>query len=424
MYGDDAQKTNADGCAILQDGDCSPGQGATCKAHWEKMQAKGGSPQEVAENKVAWWIFEAVKGMHSFMSEYFRQLQKETTALGLKIDKMVEDFDASNEAKGNMMEYINMAVDVATSQGAKGLSAYGLIQETMMNSINQEPQPITGALKDSLASVFERTTEAVERGLRAATGSAHEDWDYDFLPWNGKTFESSRLASYFNTGAFLTELDKAGMATHAADTAKNLERRIVMDMLDQRHFFLLVNDKKVDWNDCHVRRGGFGYGLRYFNFDGKDWCVQMMEKVEGAEIKAASDDTFHLMESHGIDIQFMYSRIMDCAMNSADGESRNVDLNTMNPTSGDVPRCFYDLRVVKNYLNEYHETDSNRIFRERKGSYQEFNPRPNDDWGNIEPWFKRMVKASKDDPSPPDVIAWEKGDPRKGKGCKEVAGCS
>jgi hypothetical protein len=109
VQGGTSGKSGAAGCAALGN-ECNPMNAMSCSDQWDKF---GTSPL----GKNSYWTFQAVRGMHSKFRELSRQLTQETLINGLKIGRMVSDFDGSEGSPGQAMAWIAGAATMGNALG-------------------------------------------------------------------------------------------------------------------------------------------------------------------------------------------------------------------------------------------------------------------------------------------------------------------
>lgn len=109
VQGGTSGKSGAAGCAALGNV-CNPMNGLSCADQFDRY---GTTPL----NKSSYWIFQAVRGMHSKFSELSRQLTQETLINGLRIGQMVSDFDGTEGSPGQAMGWIAGAATMGNAIG-------------------------------------------------------------------------------------------------------------------------------------------------------------------------------------------------------------------------------------------------------------------------------------------------------------------
>lgn len=110
VFNNEIPRSGSPGCALLQ-GDCAPGNKTNCATHFKMAQTKGLSPY----NKPAFWIFEAVEGLHAMLSEYYRNLQDGTLYTSTKIDEIVEKIGGHSETSDDMMSWLTAGLNMVGS---------------------------------------------------------------------------------------------------------------------------------------------------------------------------------------------------------------------------------------------------------------------------------------------------------------------
>ncbi|KAI9172533.1 hypothetical protein HJFPF1_02037 [Paramyrothecium foliicola] len=331
----DIDRTSADGCSVLE-GDCRPGEIEwSCRQYFELG----------SWYKPAFWIFTAVKGFHNIMDVYYNKLRDETIFNSLQIDKMIEDLDGSPETGDDMLNWVAAAFTMLGSGfgPVRGLGEpYGLIGTLLPLATKEEKEPINGDIKAGLADAFRATTKHLEKTLRMVMGTAESEEDYENLPAPTDDSYESKIAKFFNTGAWLVEIDSSGVTTQLEEAVANLGRKVASEALAGGGWALVLNDHITNTDDCT----GGAVGRQWIEWDnGKSYCASMHWKDEqtARHVEAKPEFYEEKMKHYGIDnLDLYYRSVMDCAFHGDQGHS--LVLN--GPEIFKVPRCFFRLPVL------------------------------------------------------------------------------
>lgn len=194
----------------------------------------------------------------------------------------------------------------------------------------------------ALGDLYKATSEGLERALAAAIGSTDDENDYAKLPAFHDTTYDSPIANFFNTGAWLVDIDKPLIKLHMEEAKLNIIRKVTHETLVSKKWVLVINDKRKDAEDC--TRGVVGRQWIEWE-DGKSYCVMLrLRHSQGDVLFQEPEADFHkeVIEEYGLGNRDAYYRsIMDCAFSGR--KDGSADLS--NSEQGKVPQCYFAMSV-------------------------------------------------------------------------------
>ncbi|KAI9152304.1 hypothetical protein HJFPF1_09534 [Paramyrothecium foliicola] len=331
----DVDRTGADGCTVLQ-GSCKPG-----RAHWSCSQYFKMKPASDTK-KSAFWVFKAVQGFHNVMNEYYRQLQDETIITGLNIDKMIDDLDGAVETSDNMIDWVSAAFGMLGSGFGPfpGLGeGYGIIGSMLSLTAGEEKEPINGEISAGLAESYAATTKGLTKTLELVMGKGSDEDYKKFLDANGKKF-NSKIANFFNTGAWLVEIDGSGVVELIQEAVGNIERKVAHEANLSKGWVLVINDLITSSEECYDGK----FGRSWMEYNDKSYCVSLYFWEEDLSyIREPKEEFVEKLEQYGLsNLELYYRSIMDCALK---GGKSTLTLNPLEPSK--VPHCFFKMPVYQ-----------------------------------------------------------------------------
>jgi hypothetical protein len=210
----------------------------------------------------------------------------------------------------------------------------------MLSNTAKEEEPVTGKISATIADVYASTVKGLEDTLKIVIGNANHKDEYKTLPAPRDDIYSSPIAKFFNTGAWLVELDESNILASMEEAVKNIERKVVHEALVHQEWVLVLDPFRSSSEDCYSH--GQGMGRSWIEFDGEWQCVMLRYPQNKGPINGAyrepDEDFYNAMEKYGMDNRYEYFQsILDCSFN--DEEDYNFDVNRL--TLGQVPRCFF-----------------------------------------------------------------------------------
>ncbi|KAF4502972.1 hypothetical protein FAGAP_795 [Fusarium agapanthi] len=263
-------KSGASGCALIGTS-YNPIGSIGCKEQFDKFG-------KTFVSKNSYWTFQAVKGMHSKFAELHRQLTTETLVTGLRIGKMLKDFNGNENRGGNIKGWLSAAATI-----------------------------------DGLTDLFKNASDTYE----------------------------TKIAKFFNGGWFLLDDDVETVRVTLGSITNNIQKKVANDVMKASKLHL-VADKlggKNTREDCGDTTGR--QWLPLSDGEEYCWYIMRNDPDPNryGEWTEVGADIYEKMASFGLgDRETYYKALIDCALNKGDSD----EVDTSNLVQGEIPRCFFN----------------------------------------------------------------------------------
>lgn len=353
MFGDDFGNEGSSGCSVLTSS-CQPGRNELqCKDYFDEKNGK-----------VTYWVYRATRGIHDKLALMEKVLRDSVIVNGLKVDKIVEDLEASAEVPsvpdtdfagwiGTAMMTIFSFVAGPPVVGVAG-GVLGLLVAKVASLSKEEHGDVNiGDIRDAIANVFEKTADGIEEVTRLASGFRREGDEWEHLPDMQQLSEENQVgydlpnpvSKFFATPFWLMDID-AETVSQAMENTGDIIRYKVIDTVLQSVGWVIMGDQRIeDEESCNNLQGG-----RWLSFDddrGTHCFSLWWEDPEGGYMHQAAEDTkvYKGLEAHSmVKLEDYYTESIRCAKAGRAGTT-SLDVDAVIGHNDQVPECFFSARV-------------------------------------------------------------------------------
>ena len=154
------------------------------------------------------------------------------------------------------------------------------------------------------------------------------------------TYRSS-IAKFFNGGWFLLDDDAEIVNTIFDSIQANIQRKVASDIMKAANLHVAIDTRVKSEGDCK------GAGRLWQDVGGDKNCLYLMrmhkDMTDNFEWNEAEPEVYESMKKYGLDnLERYYHENILCASDRR--ENREIDVGKL--VSGEVPRCFFNLRVI------------------------------------------------------------------------------
>lgn len=345
------------GCAVLGQ-KCDPGQpGWQCGDYFDKEPDK-------YEWKEAYWVFRAVKGVQKSMERMKRELGEATSINGLKVDQMIDDFQADKEKTvgATATQVLNWFSTAIISVGVvggliggplaatltTGGVAIGIIAGRVAGELDKDDAELPlKAIKNALADFSKDTSKHLDITIRLAMGNKVEGAEFDELPslthvTTEKDFAAQHSVSKFYSSPYwLLDIDSMGVEKISELVSSSLRWKLIDTIMQSVEWYIMGDDEIKDQGACEEAQG------QWMDVDGTFYCLSMWWYDSPImKWKPAAKDTtvYSAMKTHEmLDIQEYFRQCLRCAKSGNAGTVVPQDVKDI--VSTELPECYLSMPV-------------------------------------------------------------------------------
>lgn len=120
------------GCGLIASTECLPQGAESCEEHFDKYGTSG-DPLKDPIGRTSYWIFQAIKGMHSKFQMLHSELVEQTIITNLQIGEMVADFQGAEDKTEDVLKWLSAAVGLGSTIG--GLVPGGAVSDHFFTGV-------------------------------------------------------------------------------------------------------------------------------------------------------------------------------------------------------------------------------------------------------------------------------------------------
>ncbi|CAG1977983.1 unnamed protein product [Fusarium graminearum] len=358
------------GCGLIASTDCLPQGAESCEEHFDKYGTSG-DPLKDPIGRTSYWIFQAIKGMHSKFQMLHNELVEQTIITNLQIGEMVADFQGAEDKTEDVLKWLSAAVGLGSTIGglvpggageamSTGFDIMGGVFDIIADAT--KPEEIDqGTISAALGAIFQRSSEQLKKTMRLATGTLEKGETADAfnsLPASKKygPWIHSPITRFFNGGWFLLSDRAEPVQNLIKSISGNIKPKIANNVMKAANLRLVADKRVGSQEDC-----GYATGRQWMNFkDSEFYCFYIARLDEhgiyGEKYDEATEDIYANMAKYGLGNRDPYYRaVLDCATSGEAG------LNPDNLGFNNIPVCFFDLPAYWLERNDGPECTSNMI---------------------------------------------------------------